>query len=114
MAKRLFDLRNVPDDEADEVRALLTAHALDWYETSPGPWGISAAGLWLRDNDDYPRARHLLDEYQQQRREQAQAAGDQTSFQDLLRQRPWFVLSRLAAILALIVLTLVLPWLLLR
>ncbi len=114
MAKRLFDLRNVPDDEADEVRALLTTHALDWYETAPGPWGISAAGLWLRDPDDYPRARALLDAYQRERRERAQAAGERTSFHDLLRQRPWFVLSRLLAILAVVVLTLALPWLLLR
>lgn len=114
MGKRLFDLRNVPDDEADEVRALLTSHALDWYETRPGFWGLSAAGLWLRDADDYPRARSLLDTYQQQRRERMQATGDQVRFRDLLRQRPGFVLSRLLAILAVIALTLALPWLLLR
>ncbi|KAF1685553.1 hypothetical protein B1992_11315 [Pseudoxanthomonas broegbernensis] len=117
MAKRLFDLRNVPDDEADEVRALLTAHALDWYETRPGSWGMSAGGLWLRDKADYPRARRLLDEYQRQRRDRARdaAAGDpQPTFLELLRNQPMFVLPRLLAILAVLALTLALPWWLLR
>ena len=45
MAKLLFNLRNVPEDEADEVRQLLTTHGVDWYETRPGPWGISTGAL---------------------------------------------------------------------
>ena len=41
MSKLLFRLRNVPDDEADEVRELLTQHSIEFYETGAGNWGIS-------------------------------------------------------------------------
>ena len=117
MAKLLFPLRNVPEDEADEVRALLTRHGMDWYETRPGPWGISAGGLWLRDPAAYPEARRLLDEYQQARRERVRAElreHGQPGFLDLLRERPGYVVPRLLAMLAIIALMLALPWLLLR
>ena len=39
MAKFLMNLRDVPDDEADEVRALLDANGFGWYETKPSFWG---------------------------------------------------------------------------
>ena len=117
MAKLLFTLRNVPDDEADEVRALLTAHDVDWYETAAGLWGLGAPALWLRDASQYPRARGLLDQYQQARRDQAREhlhSHGQPTFLDLLRERPGFVLPRLALIVAIVLLVLALPWLLLR
>lgn len=38
-AKILFRLSGVPDDEADDVRMLLTDNAIDFYETSAGNWG---------------------------------------------------------------------------
>ncbi|MCX7033145.1 MAG: DUF6164 family protein, partial [Arenimonas sp.] len=47
MAKLLLNLRNVPDDEADEVRDLFVTHAIDVYETKPSLWGVSAGGIWL-------------------------------------------------------------------
>ena len=117
MAKLLFHLRNVPDDEADEVRNLLTRNGVDWYETRPGPWGISTGALWLRDAEAYPGARQLLDDYQKTRREQAHEhlrlhGGE--SFLGLLRERPGYVLPRLLAIVAILLLVLALPWLLLR
>ena len=37
MSKVLMHLRNVPDDEADGVRAFLDAHRIAWYQTRPGP-----------------------------------------------------------------------------
>ena len=121
MAKLLFNLRNVPDDEADEVRQLLTAHGVDWYETRPGNWGISTGALWLREASAYPEARRVLDDYQRQRRdaarelarEQERLHGRQT-FLGLLRERPGYVLPRLLAIVAMVVLVLALPWWLLR
>ena len=51
MAKLFLNLRNVPGDEADDVRDLLRANAIDFYETQPSPWGISAGGLWIEDVD---------------------------------------------------------------
>ena len=70
----LFHLRDVPDDEAAEVRALLSKHGIDHYETSAGLFGISLPALWLRDSDDFSRARRLLDGYQQQRAQRMRAA----------------------------------------
>jgi hypothetical protein len=35
MTTLLLNLRRVPDDEADEVRALLEQHQILFYETAP-------------------------------------------------------------------------------
>jgi hypothetical protein len=73
VATLLVNLRNVPDDEIEEVRHVLTAHQIDFYETPPGRWGISAGGIWLRDDDQLAEARRLLADYQEQRRARAQS-----------------------------------------
>lgn len=67
MSKLLFRLRQVPDDEAEEVRALLDEHGIETYETSAGNWGISMPALWLQDASRYNEARALLDQYQAER-----------------------------------------------
>ena len=67
MAKLLFRLRFVPDDEADDVRQLLDDNDIGWFETSPGNWGISMPGIWVQDSKDFDQARRLLDDYQQAR-----------------------------------------------
>lgn len=69
MAALLLNLRDVPDDEADEVRALLEAHGIAWYETRPSLWGVSAGGLWLSDPGQSDQARDLLAAYQAERGE---------------------------------------------
>ena len=60
MAKLLLNLRNVPDDEADEVRALLNDRGIDFYETPPSFWGVSAGGLWLPGPDQLAEAQAHL------------------------------------------------------
>jgi len=70
MASIFFRLRNVPDDEASEVKQLLDDHSIPWYETSAGRWGISFPAIWLSDERDNQRARELLDAYQLARRQQ--------------------------------------------
>ena len=67
MSILLFSLRGVPDDEAEEVRALLTEQDIDFYETPAGNWGVSMPALWLRDDTDLEKARGLLNDYQEQR-----------------------------------------------
>lgn len=67
MSVILFSLRNVPDDEADEVRALLQSHGIVFYETSGGRWGTAVPALWLEDKAQLTRARQLIDTYQIQR-----------------------------------------------
>lgn len=94
LAKLLFRLRNVPDDEADEVRELLTQHQLSFYETTAGNWGISMPAIWLNKDTDYESARLLLDQYQHNRAqrmrseyESARARGEaETQLQVLLRE----------------------------
>ena len=71
MAKLLMNLRNVPDDEADEVRALLDQHGVRYYETRPSRWGISFGGIWLRDEAGFAAAQQLLATYQQERQQRA-------------------------------------------
>lgn len=67
MSILLFRLNDVPGDEAHEVRELLDTHEIAFYETSAGNWGVSVAAIWLYHDEDFVRARQLLDEYQQLR-----------------------------------------------
>jgi hypothetical protein len=73
MAKLLLNLRNVPDDEADDVRELFATHAIDVYETKPSMWGVSAGGIWLANAGQLEQAQRLLAGYQRQRAESARA-----------------------------------------
>ncbi len=77
MAKFLFSLRNVPDDEAEEVRALLSANDIPFYETSAGNWGISTPAIWLEDEAESERARRLISDYQVERAKTQRAAYEQ-------------------------------------
>lgn len=67
MPVQVFRLRNVPEDEADDVRTLLVDNNIDHYETPPGNWGISMPAIWLYDDNQLERAKRLIDEYQQAR-----------------------------------------------
>lgn len=77
MSILLFKLNGVPDDEAADVRNLLSEHGIDYYETPEGRWGISLGGIWLMDDEQLPRARALIDAYQQKRSAQARQAYEQ-------------------------------------
>ena len=68
MARLLLNLRNVPDDEADDVRAILDAARIAFHETPPSMWGISAGGIYVRENADVAEAKRLMADYQAQRR----------------------------------------------
>ena len=102
MAKLIFRLRNVPDDEAEEVRQLLQANRIDFYETDAGNWGISMPGLWLNDEDDEPRVKELLVDYQRKRvinaresHDQAVNSGEARTLKDVILQRPFATLGLL-------------------
>ncbi len=77
MPRLLLNLRNVPEDESGEVLELMARHHIECYQTPPGPLGITAGGIWLKERDDYPRARELMDEYQAERARRARAEHDQ-------------------------------------
>ncbi len=74
MAILLFKLNGVPQDEADEIRALLHTHEIDYYETEQGNWGISLAAIWLPDDRQRDQAENLIDEYQRERYRRARQA----------------------------------------
>lgn len=67
MAKLIFKLRNVPEDEAQDIRQLLFDNEIKFYETHAGNWGIGMAGIWVSDNEQYIQAMVLIEEYQKQR-----------------------------------------------
>lgn len=109
MSRQLFNFRNVPEDEAAEVRALLDQHAIDYYETPPSRWGISMGAIWLSSGDDYPRARSLLDDYQTERAMRARAEyaekkqkGEVETFATSFCQRPGDILLYLLGAVAII------------
>lgn len=95
MARIFFRLRLVPDDEADDVRQLLDDSRIPWYETSAGRWGVSFPAIWVRDDDDLPRAREILSTYQIERKnriqdelQQSQARGEHDTVLSRLLRRP--------------------------
>ncbi len=67
MAKLLFRLNNVPEDEAEDVRQLLDEHRIEYHETKPGFLGLAVAAFWLKDESQEAKARRVIDEYQQAR-----------------------------------------------
>lgn len=72
MAKLLFKMYGVPDDEIQEVRELCETNNFTVYETEVGRWGIGLAAIWLRDDEQFEAAKAALDEYQQARFQNAQ------------------------------------------
>ena len=119
MPKLLLNLRNVPDDEADDVRALLDAKGIAFHETTPSMWGISAGGIWVTNDADFAAARQAFDDYEQQRSvrvraEYAAAKRDGTAetFVSMLRDDPLRVVMVLLGILIVLGLT-TLPFVLL-
>lgn len=106
MAKLLFKLRGAPDDEADDIRALLMQHDIDFFETSAGNWGISMPGIWLKDEQRFQEARRIIDEYQKARAIRMRAeytrlkkAGKIKTFTDRVKENPLQILFFLAIIL---------------
>jgi len=99
MQKRLLlNLRHVPDDEVEDVLALLETNGIEHYLTPAGPFGISAGGIWVRHEEDCARARALFDDYQKDRAQraahdqrQAKARGESETLLSLWRRRPWHV-----------------------
>lgn len=112
MAKLLFKLNGVPQDEAEDIRSLLEENHIDFYETSAGRWGISLAAIWLNDESQLPRAVELIDRYQQERfrrareeYERLKAAGKLETLIDRFRSDPIRFLLYIVAILAVLYLS---------
>ena len=106
MSKLLLNLRNVPDDEASDVRALLNTQRIAFYETPPSFWGVSFGGIWVTEDADFADAKRALDDYEQRRSDRVRAeyaaakrAGTAQTFVSILRADPLGVALALLGIL---------------
>lgn len=120
MSKLLLNLRMVLDDEVDDVRAMLDAHDIEFYETLPSRWGVSHGGIWVTHAADVAQAKRLMADYQSQRQTRARAEhaaarrdGSAETFWSVLRAQPGRVLMIVIAIAFMLALV-ALPVLLLR
>jgi len=120
MAKLLLNLRNVLEDEIEDVRAMLDANDIAYYETQPSRWGISYGGIWLSRDGDLAEAKRLMADYQAARQtrvraeyETARREGTAETFASVLREQPLRVLLTVLAIVGLLALV-ALPVYLLR
>jgi hypothetical protein len=117
MAKLIFKLRSVSDDEAEDIKNLLAENKIDFYESPAGNWGISLHGLWLNDETQCIQAKQLIDEYQLKRSQRIRLETQQkindgeieTFFQRLLN-RPVQFFTILAIILFILYLS-IMPYL---
>jgi hypothetical protein len=115
MSILLFKLVSVPDDEAQDIRDLLHANDIAFYETSAGILGFSMPGIWLQDDAQLVQARQLIDQYQKQREGLAredylnrQAAGRSRTIYDMFRESPRRFIAYLLTIATMIYLSVVL------
>lgn len=109
MPAKLFSLSGVPEDEAQEVRALLTESEIDYYETPAGNWGISSGAFWLNDESQLEKGCALIAAYQDERLARARAAyealkkeGRNRTLVDVIGENPLRFLVYLAAIAAIV------------
>ena len=109
----LMNLRNVPDEEADAVRALLDEHGIEFYETPPNRWGITAGGIWVRRDDQVTEAKRLLDDFQQRLQtrartdyEERKRAGGAPTVGSVFRENPLRILFLLGIVALVLYLTL--------
>jgi hypothetical protein len=121
MSKLLLNLRQVPEDESDDVRAMLREAQLEFYETQPSRWGVSYGGIWITHDADVAEAKRLMADYQAGRRERARAEraaelrdGTAETFADVARREPLRVLLSALGILAMLALLALVPILLHR
>ena len=105
VSKLLFKLRGAPEDEAEEIRALLDNSGIDYFETSGGRWGLGMPALWVVDENRFHEARALIDRYQEQRRirhlnahEQLIKEGKAKTFLDGIKEDPFRFILYLAII----------------
>lgn len=87
------------------MRALLEQHAIEYYETAPNRWGISAGGIWIKDAAKLLEAKQLMSVYQAERQsrardEYAAARKDGTAetFWAQIRRQPMRLIMILLAI----------------
>lgn len=117
MATLLFRLNDVPEDEANDVRQLLTEKGFDFYETHAGFFGLGVAAIWLQNDNQLPLARAIIDEYQSHRAivqrqhyEALRASGETPGFGQLILQHPLRFTGILLLVIFVLLVTLLPFW----
>lgn len=64
MATLLFKLTHVPEEEAQDIRNLLSENEIRFYETDAGFWRVGLDAIWLADKSQWEQARELIRVYQ--------------------------------------------------
>lgn len=111
MAQRVFSLADVPEDEADDVRRLLRASGIEFFETPSTLW-IFPGALWVGNDEEFARARGLIDAYQGERAARVRNELLQSPPTSAWRERPLQVLLVILAVLGALALS-ALPYFLL-
>ena len=109
MSKLLFKMRYVPEDEAQEVRDLLRESDIEFFETFAGNWSISVPALWIRRDEQFEKARKIIEEYQigrtarvKQRLLDQKVKGDELNVVKVFyKDPPRFIFSLVAIIIVL-------------
>ncbi len=117
MATLLFRLNDVPEDEAEDVRQLLSDKGLNFYETHAGFFGLGVAAIWLNDDSQLPLARAIIDEYQSHRAiiqrqhyEAQRASGEIPGFGQLVLRHPFRFTGIVLLVVFILLLTLLPFW----
>ena len=112
MPTKLFSFKNVPDDEAEEIRELLAGNEIDYYETPNSKWGVSTAALWLKNEKQLKKANFLIEKYQTERAyrareeyEKLKREGKNETIADKIKQNPIKVIFYLALIITILYLS---------
>ena len=114
MSAIVFRLNDVPEDEAQAVRDLLTENDIEFYETSAGKWGFSVAAIWIKDEGLKDKAREIIKSYQlkhhhemQDKHESLRQQGQLETFRKRFIRQPLQVIIYLILVLLVIYLTLI-------
>ncbi len=63
MAKKVYDTNWASSEEVSDILALLQRHAISYYETPKGVFGLSIGAIWVENDSDYDTARQIIEEY---------------------------------------------------
>ena len=114
MAALFFKLANVPDDEADDIRNLLSENNILFYETHAGFFRVGLDAIWLHDSTQLESAKQLLQDYQQKRYQsqrelfnQSQEKGEVETLWQRITHQPIRFFAALVAVVFVLTLTLV-------
>ncbi|MDH5545835.1 MAG: DUF6164 family protein [Gammaproteobacteria bacterium] len=63
MPRRLFSYAAENLRQAEEVSAILDKHHIEFYETPANHWGFTKAAIWIKDDQDFEKAKSLFEEH---------------------------------------------------